>query len=882
MNVRNRKCIQRLSWRSLWGAKNRNIIAIIAIVLTTMMIASVFTIVVSMNSSNEMYSFRQIGGYCHGSFKDLTEQQIKEISAHPNIKSVGRRLIVGYMGDDAFAKVPAEISYMDENTTEWSFVTPVKGHTPKAEKDITMDVRALKLLGIEPELGAKVELTYLAGGFDENSYEKTDTFTLVGWWEYDNIAPVHFINVSEDYAKKMQKETVANGVQPHRVDLSIMTSSSINIYDKMMSVAEDLGYKVDLQNKGNGVGMGVNWGYTASVLDMTDVTLISGIGAILPLIIFTGYLTIYNIFQISVNGDIRFYGLLKTIGVTPRQLRRIIRQQALLLCCVGVPVGLLLGYAVGACLSPTLLTSIAGMESSVIIVSMSPVIFIISALFSIITVLMSCHRPGKIAAKVSPVEATRYTEVSKNKKKSRATRGAKVYHMAFANLSRHKSKTVLVVISLSLAVVLLNLVFTFTNSFDIEKYLDNQSCADFIVSSTEYFRDYSDAKNYITDEQVAEIEANTKHTLSGCGYTLTGEDPIGWMSEELWRKHTNELLSSGNIQDSKSTEGSKDEMVSEYAQIEGLDRELFEKLTVVQGDIAPLFEENSNAIALVVSTDDHGNVEDLSRYPKVGSAQKITYVENSYYYDSRTGENVNEQTPQEFVEHYMEKSNELDYTICAYVILPTAMSHRYYNMGYRFVLPVESLREDSKQEVVPMLYLFDTASLADEQSAEKYLAQYTSDELSGLMYESKASLRENFESFRNFFVFTGGLLCTVIGVVGILNFFNAIMTSVIARKREFAVLQAVGMTNKQLKTMLIYESMFYTLGSVLIALVLSVALNPLVCAFLEKIFWFVNAEFTILPVLLVIPVFALIGWLIPMILYNQTSKYSIVDRLRDN
>ena len=46
----------------------------------------------------------------------------------------------------------------------------------------------------------------------------------------------------------------------------------------------------------------------------------------LLLVIFTGYLIIYNIFQISVAGDIRFYGLLKTIGTTPRQLKRIIRQ----------------------------------------------------------------------------------------------------------------------------------------------------------------------------------------------------------------------------------------------------------------------------------------------------------------------------------------------------------------------------------------------------------------------------------------------------------------------------------------------------------------------------------------------------------------------------
>ena len=60
------------------------------------------------------------------------------------------------------------------------------------------------------------------------------------------------------------------------------------------------------------------------------------VAAFLLLVIFTGYLIIYNIFQISVAGDIRFYGLLKTIGTTPRQLKRIIRQQALLLCLIGM------------------------------------------------------------------------------------------------------------------------------------------------------------------------------------------------------------------------------------------------------------------------------------------------------------------------------------------------------------------------------------------------------------------------------------------------------------------------------------------------------------------------------------------------------------------
>ena len=201
-----------------------------------------------------------------------------------------------------------------------------------------------------------------------------------------------------------------------------------------------------------------------------DATTLIAILTFLALVIFTGYLIIYNIFQISVTEDIRFYGLLKTIGVTPRQLKRIIRQQALFLCIVGIPAGLLLGYGVGATLTPVVMARTT-FGAGVSTVSTSPLIFFASALFALITVLLSCSRPGKIASKVSPVEATKYTETVKSKKKKRTTRGAKIHQMAFANLGRNKRKTVLVVISLSLSVVLLNILVTFTGGFDMEKYL---------------------------------------------------------------------------------------------------------------------------------------------------------------------------------------------------------------------------------------------------------------------------------------------------------------------------------------------------------------------------------------------------------------------------
>lgn len=209
------------------------------------------------------------------------------------------------------------------------------------------------------------------------------------------------------------------------------------------------------------------------------------------------------------------------------------------------------------------------------------------------------------------------------------------------------------------------------------------------------------------------------------------------------------------------------------------------------------------------------------------------------------------------------------------------MSFRSYSPGYSFVLPIEKLNHDSRHESIPMFYLFDTTDDISEASAENYLADLTADNLSGLMYESKATLRAEFESFQTMFLLLGGLLCAIVGLVGILNFFNAIMTGILSRRREFAVLQAVGMTGRQLNAMLVYEGLFYALGSAGAALVLSVMMSPLLGKLMEKMFWFFSARFNVIPALTAIPLFALLGWLIPTAMHKQAMKYSVVERLRD-
>ena len=180
--------------------------------------------------------------------------------------------------------------------------------------------------------------------------------------------------------------------------------------------------------------------------------MVIAIAAVALLIIFTGYLIIYNVFQISVAGDIRFYGLLKTIGTTPRQLRRIIRLQALVLSAAGIPAGLALGWLIGGRLTPVVVSRLNGVEA---VTSASPWIFFIAALFGPVHSTRFLPQTGRMAAKVSPVEAVRYAEggSGKTRAKGRKARRVSPFTMAWANLGRSKGKTVVTVLSLSLAVV---------------------------------------------------------------------------------------------------------------------------------------------------------------------------------------------------------------------------------------------------------------------------------------------------------------------------------------------------------------------------------------------------------------------------------------------
>ncbi|MBO1307068.1 ABC transporter permease [Enterococcus sp. 669A] len=876
MNVSNRKSVRQISMKSLWAAKGRNIIAILAIALTTILFTTLFTIALSINHSFQQGNFRQVGGYSHGGFKYVTEQQIDELKTDPLINEHGLRRFVGMPTEAPFNKAHVEVSYSDANQAKWMFIDPVEGHLPKeGTNEAATDLRVLNLLGVEPKIGQTFTLTFLVDG-----QETTETFTLSGWWNYDEAIIASHVLVpksrTQEIFDKLQTEG-KDGMTSFWV-MDVMLDNGLNIEEKIDTILENHGYQGAERNQEDYIATGVNWGYTGSKA-LESVESIIGVIGLLLLIAVTGYLIIYNVFQIAVTGDIRFYGLLKTIGMTNRQIKRIIRMQAAVLSLIGIPFGLLIGYFIGVRLTPMILLR---MNTSVTdAISASPGIFIVSALFSLATVLISCHRPGRLAAKVSPVEAVRYTDqTGKSKKLRKATKGASLSKMAWANLGRNRRKTIVTILSLSLSVMLLQVTATMVNGFDMDKYLRGVA-TDFLVADAGYFQ-VGDATDWnegmaVAEEDIEEINSREGVTAGGRTYGHVTEAQQ-FVEEERYRSNYETFYDEDSLDKMVSNSDRLNGLLADRVQLYGMEKFVLDKLTILEGDIAELYTPGNRSIAAVYLVDDHNQPRQDSNWAKLGDTVTVRHTQEWEYYNPDTGEIYENQPADDSDYGKRAKSyQDIDYQVAAVVTIPSTLNYRYYG-SEEFVLNAQTFIEDTGSESI-MHYAFDTTK-AGNPGMESFLKNYTEVDRSQYDYESKATYVENFDSMRSMFLMLGGVLCGIIGIIGVLNYANALLSSILVRRQEFAMLQSIGMTGRQLKQMLIWEGLYYMLGSILFSLILFLAVDPLLSSSLGTLFWFYTYRFTIWPIAAVVPLFTVLGIVLPLISYRYVSKRSIVERLR--
>ena len=893
LNVANHSCIRRLGIRALGAARTRNLVAVLAIALTTILFTSLFTITASINTSYQQENFRQAGGDFHGSIKELTWEQVEAMRTDPLIQEDFARMFVGMPADPPFNKSHVEVSYLEPAAAPHYFCQPVEGTLPREGTDeAATDTRVLALLGVEPKVGAKFTISFY---LDENTSSRklvTRTFTLSGWWEYDSALVASNVLLPRSAAE----EFCAQGSgDPYSMtgewNLDMMFKSDLQIEENILQILENHGYQHDDPQGENYLKIGVNWGYSGAQLSNSfDISTLIAIVVLLLLIIFTGYLIIYNVFQISVTNDIRFYGLLKTIGTTGKQLKRIIRQQALILSLIGIPFGLLLGFAVGNKLTPVIMANLSYKNA---FVSFNPLIFIGAALFSLITVFLSCARPGRMAAKVSPVEAVRYTEGEtsgkhgKREKTRKAQGGASLPKMAWANLGRSKGKTVVTVISLTLAVVLATITYTFSTGFDMNKYLAHKADVDFILGDAAYFQTSGGFRS--TDQAVPESIISDVSAQSGVeesGRVYGGVSAIKQFVTEDWFRQGYGMYNPPEVVDEiiARTTRLPSGLLEAGVQMYGMEDFPLSLLDVLEGDLAPLSDPSQKAIAAVYLSDDYNATQWGSNWARLGDTVTIRHITEMEYFYRDTGEIIEDvDAAIEGNRPWGERAKvyeDIDYTVCALVRVPSSISYRYRVLGAdEFILGAERFKQDTSTDSV-MSYLFNTTDDAEE-GMESFLAEYTESVQPLYDYESRATYAAEFEGFQSMFMTMGGALSFIIGLVGILNFINAVLTGILTRKRELAVLQSIGMTGKQLKTMLVYEGLYYTLLALLLSLVLTVCLGPLVGNTVGSIFWFFTYRLTVTPILLILPVFLVLGVLTPLWTYRAAAKHTIIERLRE-
>lgn len=838
IRTNNKEVINRLSKNSFKYNKGRNKFAIVSIILTTLLFTAFFTIQMSMIKSTQYETMRMVGGTFHGCFKDLTTKEYEKIKDNKLIKEKGISIIVNLAQNKELAKRQTEIKYGDKNYIENGFAKPFKGNIPKSKNEILVDTLTLDALGIPKEINQKINLKYFI-----NDKEYNTEFKVSGIYKGDKVSMASVLYVSKDFVeeafKGMDQEKIKkSGECEGLISLEVNFSNSLFIGKKLEKVLIESGLNA------KEIKTGVNWAYTSVNLEENRGAVFGAIG-FLAIIMFAGYLIIYNIFYISIVKDIKFYGLLKTIGTTKKQINKIIIKQALKMCTIGIPVGIALGYFVGVILTPLLVrqTTIANTE-----ISASPIIFIGSTVFSLITVMVSIHKPSKIASKVSPIEALKYSGVSEKprKKVKKTNSGAKIKNMALSNVFKNKRKSFIVIASLSLSIILLNTVYTIIYGFDIDKYLINLIGTDFTVGDTSFYRyqygvgNYSDA---LTEDICKDIEnLEGVHSVDKIYHKGVQLPLIDEMKKNIER----EKSSAKQVYQDSINKALKNKIVPTecYGIDEGILPFIEKYLTKGKIDIEKF--KSGNYIILDENWD-------MGKLLDVGSKVTIPF----------------------------ENGQSKEYEVMATVqVIPLYLRTGYINtVGNDMYLPISEFKNIvNNKSVMTAMFNVDDSQI---NNVKNYLENKIKTNPT-LDYTMKLTYINEFEDMANTYKIVGYGLSFVLGLIGILNFNNVMMTNIISRKREFAILKSVGMTENQLKKLVKLEGLYYALLTIFIVVVIGIPLTKKLVTLVAGGMMMFSYKFTMLPIIVSSPILIIISIIVPAICIKYTEKDSIVESLREN
>ncbi len=435
--------------------------------------------------------------------------------------------------------------------------------------------------------------------------------------------------------------------------------------------------------------------------------------------------------------------------------------------------------------------------------------------------------------------------------------------MAIANLGRNKKRTVTVICSLTLGLVLLSCFYAKNAAFDLDKYVAELTIADFQLAdvSSDNYNGYNPQGTTLNENLVAQVEDLAGLEETGHLYT----HQISWKMDEgttdnIAGYYTSEIMAEWSRYDpfgAQAAQKAIDTKTTE-AVIYGLDGIPLDIITQERYLLAGSFDAKEFAtgkyVLAIGPAVEKDSLSEEKNLPTASVGARITLA-------------------------------GIDYTVMAvvYPLSPVSAgageAGRDSEFTLDFVLPADTFRTLWPESTLRKLYF--NVSDAGLTQAQNMLINYVRDVDSSLPMTSRETMQEQYQDETRSAAVMGNVISLVIALVGILNFVNSMVTAIVSRKKEFAMIQSIGMTKRQLCRMLVYEGLDYAAITLLASyLIGSIAVGFGVRLMVEG--GYTTFHFTLFPQVVCTPVLIMLAIIIPYLCFRNLGKQSIVERLRTN
>lgn len=816
------KMTTRVAYCNMRHYKSKNILIGIAIILTTLLLFVIPSIGKDMVEVN-FAVINKIYPTWHALYRNVDESTVMKLAAHHDVKTYGLRSDAGYMNlEDA----TVSMMYMDRTGMELYKVKLKEGQLPQKENDIVVSKGILEALGQNGKIGDTITVPYQILKDDGLDYTKEKDFRICGF-----LADNESSKEQKQYTSLVSEAFLKAEIPVEQVKYQFLLqvngqkgNTTADYTETIQNIARQFGISED--------DMNINKEYLAA--NYVDPATIPVIVGIMLIVVLAGIITIYSVYYVSMNQRVREFGKLKAIGSTKRQLRQIVLREGMGVALFAIPIGLLIGTVA---VKVVLLQFVEhAKDSNVLITEAYKVvakgevqlyywwIYLLAIAVTLCTVYLSLMKPMRMAAKVSEIEAMRYQGGSKRQKSSRkGYQFLNIGRLTKRNLAENKKKSTITIVSMAVTGIFVMMVATVLSCAN-----PMESAKSSIVGQYEISPIVESGNKEHPEYEWAEVQKNNPLN-EGLKQQIEELDGV-----ERVDVFTALKVSGGPFEEKIGTEF-----------INGVPEEYAEELKkgITEGNVT--YEELKSGDKVILDR------ALLHWYPdiKVGDKLKLNI-------------------------HDGDNTFQKEIEVAAIGEYGTGLTN--YNCLIMAKEGAEKLTINNSSSY------FQVIADKDYDEALEASLQAIVDGSGRLQMRT---WKNEYDTWENAIQMTRGAcyaFIIILAAISIMNLINTMINSVHVRKKELGMMQAIGMSDRQLMKMLQLEGIFYTVGTLIISIgVGSLAGYPLfLYAKRTGMFDISTYHYPVTAAIIIILTLFVIQMLLAIFIAKSVRKDSLIERIR--